>query len=149
MAICSTENPKMLVSKTTTKKHIFAIVLAVQWPSNHLSPLASFTHHFSFMMPASGLLQWKMTRIKHLQTYHIWATARISNKQRPNADVSITIWALGVIKQHIVSIELLICDHEILEIPFAQKKKRIKHTEIWYSRTPVTRALKGNKKFSS
>ena len=38
------------------------------------------------------------------------------------------IWALGVTKQHIVSFELLICDHEILEIAYAQEN--LKTTDI-------------------
>ena len=47
----------------------------------------------------------------------------LSSKQQPDAyaDVTMKIWALGVTKQHIVSINFLICDHEILEIAYAQK----------------------------
>ena len=50
------------------------IVLTLQSPSNHLSPLVSFRslplHHSSFMMPARGLLQWTMAR-KTLINYQL------------------------------------------------------------------------------
>ena len=110
------------------------IVLAVQSPSNHLSPLASFrslslpTILASWCQPGASAVENDSK--KHLQTENLpdlSTTARLSScKQLPNADVTITIWAVGAIKQHIVWIELLICDYEILDTAFAQKKKTLK-----------------------
>ena len=62
-------------------------------------------HHSSFMMPAWGLLQWKMTRRNtyKLKTYQIWA--RLLAYQASNGLMltsQSTIWALCVIKQHMV-----------------------------------------------
>ena len=57
-------------------------------------------------------------------------TAGLSSKQRPNADVTMKIWALGVSKQRTVSIKLLICDDEILEIAYAQKKLLKTHRNL-------------------
>ena len=55
-----------------------------------------------------------------MKTYHIRVDrAHLSNKQRLNTDVTVNIWALVFAKQHIVSIELLTCDHEIFEIVYA------------------------------
>ena len=53
---------------------------------------------------------------------------RTSNSQI-NTDVTMKIWAIGVIKQPIFSIAVLICDREILEISYAQKSLK-KLTEI-------------------
>ena len=91
--------------------------------SGILQNFAASNHHSSFMMPAWRLLQWKMTRKKtfKLKTYQIQVrllSACSSSKQRPNADVTIKTWALGVTKQHIILIELVVCDHEILEIAY-------------------------------
>ena len=53
---------------------------------------------------------------------------RTSNSQI-NTDVTMKIWAIGVIEQPIFSIAVLICDREILEISYAQKSLK-KLTEI-------------------
>ena len=60
-----------------------------------------------------GALLWEMTKTKTLTGIHTENLPVFS----PTACL-----ALSVIKQHIVSIELLTCDHEILEMAFAQKK---------------------------
>ena len=127
-----TEQPERLINRHVSIR----IVLALQSPSNHPSPLVSFRSLplltiLAWCQPggfSSG--QWLEKHLSIVNLPDLSYCARLPNKQQPNTDVTMKIWALGVIKQRIFSIALLICDHEILEISYAQKSHN-KSTEIW------------------
>ena len=116
-----TKRPKRKLHSLTDPHVSIQIVLAFQSSSNHLSLLVSFR---SLPLPTTVAFAVENdSRNTHKpKTYQIWADSTcLSSKQRPNADVTMKLWALGVTKERIVSIKLPLSDNEILEIAYAQK----------------------------
>ena len=82
-------------------------------------------------MGASAVEMSRKTLINRKLTRFERDCARLSSMQRRNADVTMKIGALGVTKQHMVTIELFICDHGTLKTAYAQKKITLKKHRNW------------------